>query len=386
MRIAYVCADPGIPVFGAKGSTLHVQEIIRALRGLGAQVELFATRFDGEPPLDLRDLRVHTLPPAPKGDVAAREQKCLTANADLHAALEREGPFDLVYERYSLWSHAGMEYARDTGVPGVLEVNAPLIEEQAAHRELVDRAGAERVAERVFGAARVLVAVSREMAAHLARFAVTAGKVHVVTNGVNPRRFAADVMPACPAPAGMFTVGFLGHLKPWHGFPILVDAFAILHERDPNTRLLVVGEGPKREKLEAVRFAGRVAFDEVPGWLASMDVGVAPYPSMEHFYFSPLKVFEYMAAGLPVVASRLGQLAELIEDGVTGILCPPGDAAALAEALDRLRRDPELRRRLGRAARQSVLREHTWDAVARRVLRLAGLEACASVPCVEVSS
>jgi glycosyltransferase involved in cell wall biosynthesis len=112
-----------------------------------------------------------------------------------------------------------------------------------------------------------------------------------------------------------------------------------------------------------------------------MDVAAAPYPPLAHFYFSPLKVYEYMAAGLPVVASRIGQLAELVAEGVNGLLCQPGDPAALAAALGRLRAEPELRNRLGRAARATVLRKHTWDAVARRILRLAGLAPVpASVP------
>ena len=131
MRVAYICADPGVPIFGEKGSTLHVQEIIRAVRALGAEVEIFASRIGGEPPLDFESVPLHKLPRPPKGDLAVREQKCLAANDDLRSALDDAGTFDLVYERYSLWSFAGMEYARDSGAASVLEVNAPLIEEQA---------------------------------------------------------------------------------------------------------------------------------------------------------------------------------------------------------------------------------------------------------------
>jgi glycosyltransferase involved in cell wall biosynthesis len=103
-----------------------------------------------------------------------------------------------------------------------------------------------------------------------------------------------------------------------------------------------------------------------------MDAAVAPYPELTPFYFSPLKVYEYMAAGLPVVASRIGQLAALIRPRDNGLLCAPGDAEALADALRLLRDNPALRRSLGDAAREDVLRDHTWDAVARRVLELAG--------------
>ena len=135
MRIAYICADMGVPVFGRKGSSIHVQEIIRAFIRQGARVELFATRFDGGRPAGFDGVVIHRLPVPPKNsDGAARERAALEANRTLMDLLKREGSFDIVYERYSLWSYAGMEYARDIGMTGVLEVNAPLIEEQAQHR------------------------------------------------------------------------------------------------------------------------------------------------------------------------------------------------------------------------------------------------------------
>jgi glycosyltransferase involved in cell wall biosynthesis len=177
-------------------------------------------------------------------------------------------------------------------------------------------------------------------------------------------------------------VGFVGSLKPWHGLPILVEAFARLHRTDMNTRLRIVGDGPERRRLEndldahGVRHAavltGAVAPAEVPGLLASMDVAVAPYPAGDHCYFSPLKVYEYMAAGLPVVASRIGQLVEVIRDDINGLLCHPGDAVDFAGAFIRLRSEPALRSRLGTAARATVATRHTWAEVARRILDFAG--------------
>ena len=335
----------------------------------------------GDTPPGLEMIRLHQLPAVPKGDIAARERAALTVNRDLRAALEVAGPFDLVYERYSLWSFAGMEYARSYRVPGLLEVNAPLIEEQVEHRGLVDRASAERVAERVFGAATALIAVSKEIATYLERYPTVRGRVHVIPNGVDPGRFAVDREPSRPSRAGNFTVGFVGTLKPWHGLPVLIEAFARLHRRAPNTRLLIVRDGPERASLtadlsarglvDAVHLTGAVAASEIPRLLASLDVAVAPYPNQPRFYFSPLKVYEYMAAGLPVVASRIGQLTELVQDGVNGLLSPPGDPVALAAEIDRLRRAPELRTRLGKAARATVLRDHTWDGVVRSILEVA---------------
>ncbi|HMC88558.1 MAG TPA: glycosyltransferase family 4 protein [Gemmataceae bacterium] len=384
MRIAYVCADLGIPVFGRKGCSIHVQEVIRALIDLGAAIELFTVRPEGERPQGLESVRLHGLPFVAPAGRAAREQAALRANDQFLAALERAGPFDLVYERYALWSYAGMEYARVRGMPGLLEVNAPLVEEETEYRGLIDRAAACRVAERVFAAATALIAVSEELAAYLQRFPGTHGRVHVIPNGVDPRRFPAGLPPSCPGPPGVFTVGFVGTLKPWHGLATLVEAFALLQRAVPKVRLLIVGDGPERPRLEehlrshglqeAACFTGAVSPGAVPGLLASMDVAVAPYPSLASFYFSPLKVFEYLTAGLAVVASRVGQVAAVIEHEVNGLLCPAGVADELATALVRLHREPGLRSRLGQAARATVLQNYTWEAVGHRILRLAALD------------
>jgi glycosyltransferase involved in cell wall biosynthesis len=110
-----------------------------------------------------------------------------------------------------------------------------------------------------------------------------------------------------------------------------------------------------------------------------MDVGVAPYPDMEDFYFSPLKILEYMAAGKPTVASRVGDLPMLVNDEVRGILVPPGDAAALEAALFRLMSNPSLAAAMGSAARVKVMTSRTWDMVARRILELGGVSLARAV-------
>ena len=395
MRIAYICADRGVPVFGQKGCSIHVQEVIRSLQRQGAEMELFATRLDGVPPSDLEAVTVHKLPAIPKGEPEVREQASLLANHGLKQVLAAQAPFDLIYERYSLWSFAGMEYARNVNVPGLLEVNAPLIQEQEKHRGLVDRASAEQVAERVFRDATTLIAVSEEIKTYLEDYPSAAHRVHVIPNGVNPDRFSSGVKPLSAKTPGTFTVGFVGTLKPWHGLPILVEAYDRLHQRSSKTRLLIVGDGPERENLvanlssrgllEAVHLTGAVDPVDIPGWLAAMDVAIAPYPDQPDFYFSPLKVYEYMAAGLPVVASRIGQLSAVIKDGVNGLLCPPGDAVALAEALARLQHSPKFRARLGQIACENMRRNHSWDEVARRILCLANLTPMPQV-CLGVKS
>jgi glycosyltransferase involved in cell wall biosynthesis len=190
----------------------------------------------------------------------------------------------------------------------------------------------------------------------------------------------------------VFTVGFVGTLKAWHGLAVLVDAFSAFHARHTSSRLLIVGDGPERERVEGdivnrglrdfALFTGAVPPAEVPGLLASMDVAVAPYPALTDFYFSPLKVYEYMAAGRPVIASRIGQLKKLIQPGINGVLVTPGDAAELTEALEKLFGDTATRSRLGREARRAVLRDHTWDCVLKTIFELAGMKSAAGPVCV----
>ena len=385
MRVAYVSADRGVPIYGNKGPSVHVQEVVRALKTCGVSVEIFAARVGGTVPPGFEGVAVHKVSNERRAgplDPPARERAAMQANRAFSRALRREGPFDVVYERYSLWSFAGMRYARQAGIPGVLEVNAPLIEEQAEHRALCQRASADRIAMMNFAAAHTIVAVSTGVADYIRRFPGTDERLAVVPNGVDPSRFPSREVRQRGAGNG-FTVGFVGTLKPWHGLPTLVEAFAELHREDPTMRLLIVGDGPLGTWLEhsldasgisqATRTTGAVSPQAIPALLSSIDAAVAPYTARPDFYFSPLKILEYMAAGLPIVASRIGQIQELISDGETGLLSVPDDSHSLADHLRRLRDDPALRLRLGAAARLEVERRHTWLDVTQRIFAHAGV-------------
>ena len=380
MRIAYVCADPGVPVYGSKGCSIHVQEVIRGMARRGAQVELFAARVGGRPSHDLRAVTVQKLPRFEGQGAANREKACIAANLPLRRVLEGSNPFDILYERYSLWSYAGLEYARAADLPGLLEVNAPLIEESRNHRRLLDEAQALRITRRAFSSASHLITVSEELSSYVQHLGAAPENIHLVPNGVNLERFAP--VRRTSNESTPFTVGFVGSLKPWHDLDALVEAFRDLHERDPECRLLIVGNGPGRARLaeeltdselgNSVTLQGAVHPSKVPSLLGLMDVAVAPYPDLPNFYFPPLKVYEYMAAGLPVVTSRIGQLASLIEDGRNGLLYTPGSVSELCQALSRLKASAALRRRLGQAARKTAEKEHSWDQRVARMFQIIG--------------
>ena len=106
-----------------------------------------------------------------------------------------------------------------------------------------------------------------------------------------------------------------------------------------------------------------------------MDAAVAPYPMLDGFYFSPLKVYEYLAAGLPVVASRVGNLPEILDHGRLGVLVDPDDARGLADALATLRADPARRARLREQGRRRAVEQHDWSTVVHTALAHAGFEA-----------
>ncbi len=383
MRICYLCSDLGIPVGGRKGAAAHVRGLVGALGALGHQCEILTPRPDGAqaPPAPVSPVLTSALAEelgegVPK--TLGRALGHLWNNVAVEAALDRrlrEWRPDLVYERYSPFSVAGGLVARRLAVPHVLEVNAPLAWEGTRYRSQALAEASASLERAAFANAGLIVAVSRELADTLEADGVARGKILVVPNGVDTERFHPEG-PAAPV-AGEFVIGFVGSLKPWHGIDVLTEAFGRL-SADPRVHLLVVGQGPEARRIDALAQAmpGRVTrvsvdHERVPDYLRAMDVAVAPYPELESFYYSPLKVLEYMATGRAIVASAVGQVAELIDDGHTGLLVPPGDAPALTAALARVLEDSVLSERLAGNARLAARRAHTWTQRAEAILTAA---------------
>ena len=244
-------------------------------------------------------------------------------------------------------------------------MNAPFAYEQQHYRAGVTCPPlAHWVEGAIWRKARLVMAVSESLQSQLRRSRVKPELIHVLPNAVNTRLFHTGLDGSLVRQRfnleGRFVIGFVGTFKRWHGVDLLLSAFRDVRRTDPSSHLLLVGDGPIRPQLEqevrnaglteAVTFAGALAHEDVPHYLAAMDTTIAPYPALDDFYFSPLKLFEYMAAGRAVVASRVGQVAEVVVDGVTGLLFEPGNLADLVGCIRRLRNNAALRKELGRNA------------------------------------
>ncbi len=383
MRIVYVTADRGIPVFGAKGASIHIQEMMRAFAKLGHDVRAVTARRGSEDPTDLI---VEEVAQAAQGTERADKERAAMVQGEAIESrlltLYQDWPFDLIYERYSLWSAAGCRAAKKLGVPVVTEVNAPLVEEQQAFRSLVCRTDARAIENEILSTSSALVGVSQQMATYLKDAGADAERVFVIGNAVDTEHFQPMVevthLPSVPREA--FVVGFTGSLKKWHGVDTLLEAFRCFYAIEPSAHLLICGDGPKRGWIEgfiegaglvdAVTLTGWVAHKMLPGLIARMDIATAPYPEADEHYFSPLKLFEYLAMGRPIVASDIGQTAELLSGSRAAVLLPPGNAKALTTAMQQLKQDPLRRCQMSAAARSEGVR-HDWIRNARLAIQIA---------------
>jgi glycosyltransferase involved in cell wall biosynthesis len=223
-------------------------------------------------------------------------------------------------------------------------------------------------------------------------YRIDEGRVAVIENGVDISEFhpgvSADYVRNSLKLEGRFVIGFVGSFRPWHGIEHLIALAEVLTIDLPQAIFLIVGDGPDRVLYEGqvqekrlsehFNFRGYVCHSQVPSYLASMDVVLAPHSLSSFkkgFYGSALKIFEYMAMGKPVIASPLGQIRDLIEDGVSGRLIHAEDSMRLKNAILDLYRDPSYRKRLGHNARVMVEKQFTWEVNAAKVERLCQ-EAC----------
>jgi glycosyltransferase involved in cell wall biosynthesis len=374
MRLLYLSADPGVPVLGHKGASVHVRALVSALAAQGAEVVLASPRI--APEGERLDAPVELVPITPvlpkKHDGAASLLTAVECQASEILELARRYAVEAVYERYSLFSVGGVRAAAKLALPRVLEVNSPLREEALRFRELPHPEVAATLEREVFAGSRLIFAVSETLAGLLEGPGVERASIEVVPNAVDPRQFALRRQIA----QDVFTIGFAGSLKPWHGIDVLIEAFRRALAEAPELRLEIIGDGPARRPLDDARlptgvmtWRGQLTHAETVRSMARWDVGAAPFHALDNFYFSPLKLVEYMGAGACPVASDVPELRSLLGDGERGVLVEPGDAAALARAFVDLARNRERAAALGARAKEHALGSLSWSANAERTLR-----------------
>ena len=293
---------------------------------------------------------------------------------------------DFLYHRHSEFNYSSVVLSRHFGLPLVLECNGSEVwVKKNWGRVYFERI--LRLAENVqFLGAHIITVVSNVMKEDLTRMGVDENKILVNPNGVDPDRFRPDIdgMPVRSKLhlEGKTLVGFVGTFGAWHGVEVLAKSIKPTITRNPDIHFLIIGEGGLREQVERiihddgveafVTLAGSVAHSDIPAYLAACDILVSPHvhnPDGTRFFGSPTKLFEYMAMGKAIVASGVGQIGEIIKEGLNGLLMREGDHADLAEKVALLAANVPLRKQLGQAARNDAFHEFSWKKNAERVIR-----------------
>lgn len=344
-RLAYLCLQATTE---GQASHAHVHEIIDGLKGLGWTVDLFEPSYAG------------------KVAPGALQRVLEFARVQARVAGAIRG-YDALYVRAHPLAAPAARAARIAGVPVVQECNGPhddLFLAWPSVRPLATPLIA--MARTQYRQADALIAVTDELAGWLS--AETGRDAVVVGNGANVALFHPDAL----RPHGMPSryVVFFGALAAWQGVKTLLDAATSPHW-PADVALVIAGDGALRADAERaaaesgrVVYAGRVPYGELPGLVAASIASVVPKNAEAHEAsgLSPLKLFESMACGVPVVVSDVGGMGERVNACRCGLVVPPGDAEALARAVAILSDDPTLARALGSAGRDEAVANHSWAA------------------------
>jgi glycosyltransferase involved in cell wall biosynthesis len=393
MKILYSAIDQQVP--GTKGGSTHVTAVAEGLAALGHDVVALVAPGTGEPRSSL--VRWRYMAP-PFGSAHLR----LARSGAVRELVDSFRP-DAIIERYHNFGGEAIRAARRVNAVAVLEVNAPVVDYPGSTKAVIDRAlvvePMRRWRERICRLADLIVTPNPAVLPA----DVPADRVLRLEWGADTERFrpGASGRPGFVRLDVSTVAVFAGAFRSWHGAIHLVEAIRALRDRGhKEVGAVLIGDGPELPRvrraaagIETIVFTGAMPHDRVPAALAAADIGVAPFDPEAHaplslgFYWSPLKIFEYMAAGLPIVAPRIDRIASLVGDGVEGVLYDlPRDgshAARLAESLLALT-DVGRRTALGAAARARAVRDYGWEAhcrtlanaiAARRDLRRTTLQA-----------
>ena len=371
MKILYCAIDQTVP--GTKGGSVHVEAVAGGLAELGHQVHVLIGAGDGPFPSN-GAVWIPMTPP-----LGARQLRWVRARAV--TAVARDFRPDVVIERYYNFGGEGIAAASATGALGVLEVNAPVVDHPGSRKAVLDKAlvfePMRRWRERLCASADLIVTPTKAILPK----ATDRKKIAELEWGADTDRFhpGAGGFVRFTKPRGTLAV-FAGAFRSWHGALHLVRAIrAIRAEGKDDISAVLIGDGPElpRARAEAqgasgIIFTGAIPHSDMPAHLAAADIGVAPFDTAAHgplalaFYWSPLKIFEYMATGLPVVAPAIDRIPTLVADGVDGLLYAPSNGSGLARTLMRLT-DSALRTRLGAAARARAVTQFSWAGHCRKL-------------------
>jgi glycosyltransferase involved in cell wall biosynthesis len=296
--------------------------------------------------------------------------------------------YDIIHERFNLFALGGAWASRKLGIPFVLEINADLLE-QRRFKGIQER-GLRRLfaiwATRVcFETAVQIICISPRLKHHLnTKWKVDERKLTVLPIAADVEVFKPNYNSELVRKSLGLTnepvVMWVGGFYPWHDLSLLLESFGVILQRRPDARLVLVGDGQTRPSVEdkitkagirqAVIMTGAIAHSQVPEMLSVADVAVVPSAAItagRGGTGTPLKLFEYMAAGKAIVATVHDEAAEVIQHGYNGLLVEAGDVREFSEAILRLIDDPEERNRLGQNAREQAVRQYSWEEYTRKL-------------------
>lgn len=367
MKLLYVASDQRVP--GSAGGAVHVEEVARGLASLRHEVHVVAVPSGAE-----TEIQIHRSP------LWFQHRVFRWSTRGFIEGLIEAVDADAVMERYYNFGGEGIRAAFNLGLPSLLEVNSPLRDHSGSIKQVLDAMmlvrPMKRAREELLRKASALITPLPEIVPDT----VPREKVHRVSWGANTRRFHPGVVPKpLEIPTGSRVVVFAGSFRPWHGVDLVVQAAPLVLERVPDAFFLFVGSGPARPRhapSHRVLFTGAVPHAEMPAYLRTAEVGVAPYQPSRlgqmklGFYWSPLKIFEYMATGLPVVTLDVEPLREIVRPGSEGVLVTEGNVRALADAIASLLENPEKARTMGAKGRERVVEHFSWQGHCRELDRI----------------
>lgn len=370
---------------GEEPESIHIAAIVNALRALGHEVRVVG-------PAPVGSHSSGATKPSLLGRIKRAAPRLifevlqLAYNLVVYLRIRRavlEFQPDLIYERYALFNFAGVFYAKRRKIPLLLEVNTPYAQAWAQYYGLYLLRLARWIEKRTLLAAGHIITVTDVQQRMLVAEGVPVARISVCHNAIDPAWFdpVRHHDPEMRDRLGLsgIVVGFVGTMNRWQGIPEFPKVLREVLRTCENVCFLFVGDGEFRAQLDnfcraegldaRVVFTGRKPHADIPALVATMDIAIL---LNSNDYGSPMKIFEYLGMGKAVVAPAVGPVKEVLREGETGLLITPGSAAEMAQAIIRLVRDAELRRRLGSAGRAYVTANHTWHQNAVKVLDVYG--------------